>query len=265
VIVAEQRAAAAVLLSAAWAEGRTLPRLPDGCVPADLADGWAIQRELDAHVGPVVGWKIAATSSAGQASIGADGPHVGRLYDRCLAESPARVDATTMTMRVAEAEFAFRFGADLRANGPAVDRTAVLGAVAALVPAIEVPDSRFDDFLVAGLPCMVADALCAGVLVLGDEQTTWSPTTLRDHAVTMRSDGAVIAQGRGADVLGDPVDALTWAVRWLHNQGEDVRDGEIVTTGACTPPRPIVDGAIFVADFGTLGEVAVAFAPTESG
>jgi 2-keto-4-pentenoate hydratase len=265
VIAVDQRMAAAALLSAAWREGRTLKRLPDGCVPEGLADGWAIQRELDAHVGPAVGWKIAATSSAGQASIGADGPHVGRLYDRCLAASPARVDATRMTMRVAEAEFAFRFGADLCAGGPAVDRTAVLGAVAALVPAIEVPDSRFDDFLAAGLPCMVADALCAGVLVLGDELTTWSPTTLRDHVVTMRSDGAVVAQGRGADVLGDPVDALTWAVGWLHAQGEDIRAGEVVTTGACTPPRPVVDGATFVADFGALGEVAVAFAPAEGG
>ena len=37
----------------------------------------------------------------------------------------------------------------------------VLAAVATLHPAIEVPDSRFDDFTIVGAPQLIADNACA--------------------------------------------------------------------------------------------------------
>jgi 2-keto-4-pentenoate hydratase len=263
--LAERRAAAAALLWDAWQSQDTLEALPAELRPATVDEGWAIQRALDAHAGAAVGWKIAATSAGGQAAIGADGPLVGRLYDHCLVEAPATIDATRMTMRVAEAEFAFRFGRGLEPQGRAPGRDRVLAAIDALIPAIEVPDTRLADHLAAGLPSMVADGLCAGRLVLGRAVTRWSADDLPRRHVTMRQDGAPISEGRGADVLGDPVEALVWAVGQLHRRGERVRAGEVITTGACTPPRPVVNGSRFEADFGPLGEVVITFTPAEAG
>lgn len=58
--------------------GTTLDALPQGLRPHDAAAGLAIQAELPAvSADRVIGWKIAATSSAGQAHIGVSGPLPG--------------------------------------------------------------------------------------------------------------------------------------------------------------------------------------------
>ena len=58
-----------------WQQSRRMAELPARGRPATRAEGYAIQAELAAVSGqPVVGWKIAATSPAGQAHIHVDGP-----------------------------------------------------------------------------------------------------------------------------------------------------------------------------------------------
>jgi 2-keto-4-pentenoate hydratase len=258
-------AEAAELLWRLWDSGQTVGALPERVRPRTVSDGWVIQRELDAHAGAAAGWKIAATSAAGQAHIGADGPLAGRLYRRCIRASGCELDAASLTMRVAEAEFAFRIAHDLPVGTHPPSRGEILDAVGALVPAIEVPDSRFDDLLAAGLPSMLADGLCCGFLVLGEDVADWVPERLAQHQVHMWRNGAVVARGRGRDVLGDPIDALIWLADHLHGRGHGLRAGDIVTTGACTPANPVANGDDLIADFGAFGEVRVRFVGTDGG
>ena len=70
-------------------------------------------------------------------------------------------------MKVAEAEFAFRMGRDLAPRTQPYSVEEALDAVATLHPAIEVPDSRFDDFTIVGAPQLIADNACAHLFILG--------------------------------------------------------------------------------------------------
>ena len=106
-------------------------------------------------------------------------------------------------MRVAEAEFAFRMAADLptRKKGFAVDN--VMDAVGTLHPAIEVPDSRYNDFTKVGEAQLIADNACAHYFVLGEAAPeTWRSLDLAAHVVTARIAGEPDRQGKGANVLG---------------------------------------------------------------
>ena len=59
---------AATLLWRHWTDRTRLDALPPACRPADRRDGYAVQAELARRSGQsTVGWKIAATSVAGQA------------------------------------------------------------------------------------------------------------------------------------------------------------------------------------------------------
>ena len=72
---------AAEILWQNWQQGKTLNELPSDCQPQSLEQGYAIQTALAKTCGQAVaGWKIAATSAAGQAHIGVDGPLAGRLF-----------------------------------------------------------------------------------------------------------------------------------------------------------------------------------------
>ena len=94
----------------------------------------------------VVGWKIAATSAAGEKHIGVDGPLAGPLLANRVLKDDSIVPLDGNIMMVAEAEFAFKFARALPKRATPYTQAEVLDAVGSLHPAIEVPDSRYNDF-----------------------------------------------------------------------------------------------------------------------
>ncbi len=71
----ENLQAASDILTNAWRRGEKLEALPQRLRPATRADGYAIQARIEAmSARPLFGWKIAATSDAGQRHIGVDAP-----------------------------------------------------------------------------------------------------------------------------------------------------------------------------------------------
>ncbi|WP_394835398.1 fumarylacetoacetate hydrolase family protein [Pendulispora rubella] len=257
----ERAREAAAILWSAWQEKRLLEGLPEHCRPRDLGEGYAVQRALGELAGATIGWKIAATSKAGQAHIRVDAPSAGRLFECFAHASGATLPARHLHMRAAEAEFAFRMGRDLPPRARPYERDEVMAAVGALHIAIEVPDSRFHDYVAAGAAQIVGDDSCAGYFVLGPEVATWKGDDLPGHTVALRKEGAVVATGIGSNVLGDPRLALTWLANELRQRERGLRAGEIVTTGTCIPPYTIGPGDALTADFGTYGTVSVAFEP----
>jgi 2-keto-4-pentenoate hydratase len=252
---------AATLLWQHWNQSTRIDELPAHCRPTDRAEGYAIQAELARLSGQAVaGWKIAATSVAGQAHIGVDGPLAGRLLAGKVLADGATISLAGNLMRVAEAEFAFRMAQPLPKRDEAYSVAEVLAAVASLHPAIEVPDSRYHDFARVGAPQLIADDACACWFVLGAATTAaWREVDLVQHTVVVHKNGALAALGSGANVLGDPRLALTWIANEWRQFGDGLRAGEVVTTGTCIVPLPITPGDQLRVDFGAFGEVAAAF------
>jgi 2-keto-4-pentenoate hydratase len=256
---------AAALLWQHRRAGTKLMALPAGLRPADAQAGHAIHAKLPVVAGDaVVGWKIAATSTAGQAHIGVAGPLAGCLLAASVAADGASFSLTGNGMRVAEPEFVFRFGTDLLPRHQPYTVDAVLAAVATLHTGIEVPDSRFADFVTAGEAQLLADDACAHQFVLGPATAAgWRALDLSRHAVqaTVANAGAprLVRDGIGAAVLGDPRLALAWLVNDLCQRGQGLRAGQFVTTGTCMPPLAILPGDRVVADFGVLGCVQAGF------
>jgi 2-keto-4-pentenoate hydratase len=250
---------AADLLWRHWRDDGHIETLPQSCRPTTIEDGYAIQaRVAERNPQPVAGWKIAATSAAGQAHIGVDGPLSGRLYADRILFGPASVPFADNRMAVAEAEFAFELGTDLPARASDYGHDEVLAAVRCLRTAIELPDSRFVDFVAAGAPQLVADNACARWFVAGavvDDH--WRSLDLASCHVTLSINGRVATSGSGADVLGDPRDALTWLVNDHRRRGRDLKTGDLVTTGVCGRPSPIAPGDRVLARFDGFGEVEV--------
>ena len=206
---------AARLIWQCWTRGERIDSLPLRCRPENLAAGYAAQEALE-RVGaePVVGWKIAASSAAGQAHIAVPGPIAGRLFDTRVHHAPSLVSMGSNQMAVAEAEFAFVLGCDLPARAEPYGLGEVLDAIDALHPAIEIPDSRFSDYTLVGQAQLAADNACANEFVLGPRAgDIWRSLDLAAHRVELEVNGHNATTGYGADALGDPLEAF----RWLAN------------------------------------------------
>lgn len=257
----EEIRAAATTIWKNWSGATRIVELPPFCRPTNRAEGYDIQSALAELTGqPVAGWKIAATSLAGQKHIGVDGPLAGRLFSDRVLTNGAQISLAGNHMRVAEAEFTFRFGRDLPKRDEPYAVGEVLDAVASLHPAVEIPDSRYLDFAHVGAAQLIADDACACWFVLGEAvMVDWRGRNLAEHPVTGYLNDGRKVEGVGANVLGDPRVALTWIANELSRYGDGLRAGEFVTTGTCIAPPPIAAGDQFCADFGAFGEVSVSF------
>lgn len=254
-LTAAQRTAGAI--HAAWNGSGLLDGLPQELRPRDEAEGYRVQRALDGLLGTPVGWKIGATNKAAQQLLGVGGPFYGRLFEGFLVTAGGAAPALSASMRIAEAEFAFRLGRDLPAGQAPFSRDDVLAVVSELIPAIELPDSRFADFRAGGAPQLIADDACARYVVLGAPCTSWDPDALADHPVTVLVNGAEAARGNGGNVLGNPCNALVWLANALAPAGFGLRAGDVVMSGSTALPNPIGAGDVVDADFGALGRVRV--------
>jgi 2-keto-4-pentenoate hydratase len=255
-----QIAAASRTLHQHWQAGTKLGGLEPRFRPRDRAEAYAIQAAIEAYsAGELFGWKIAATSEAGQKHINVDGPMAGRILSETLIADGSTAAMTGNEMRVAEPEFAFRMGRDLPPRSPPYTVQEVLDAVDTLHPAIEIPDSRFSDFVSAGAAQIIADNACAHLFVLGaPTAANWRALDLVEEkpVITMRGQKFI---GHGKNVLGDPRAALTWLANELRELGVTLKAGQVVTTGTCHPPLPIQSGDCVEADFHSLGKVSVRF------
>jgi 2-keto-4-pentenoate hydratase len=256
----EHVSAAAARLWQHFQDRSKLDALPAGDRPENRAEGYGVQAAVARLSGQrVVGWKIAATSQAGQKHIGVDGPLAAPLLASRVVQDSAAVPAFSMegnVMNVAEAEFAFRFGTSLPPRSTPYSTDEVLAAVATLHPAIEIPDSRYREFAKAGAPQLIADLACACWFVLGPATSAeWRSRDLVTHEVTARINEQIVGRGTGANVLGDPRIALTWIVNELSTFAGGIAAGQFVTTGTCVVPPAVARGDLFSADFGALGSV----------
>lgn len=255
---------AARLLWSCREAGGVIDALPEALRPRDAAAGHAIQAALPEVAGqPVVGWKIAATSAAGQAHIQVDGPLAGRILDSFVHPVGATLGLAGNRMRVVEPEFAFRLRADLppRATPYAADE--VLAAVASLHPAFELPDSRFAEFTRAGQAQLIADDACCGRFAFGPAVAMdWRSLDLAAHAVhatVLGADGRIryTRDGQGRALLGDPRTALVWLANELSSLGIGLRTGDWASCGTCMVPLEILPGDRVVADYGDFGRIEI--------
>src|SRR5450432_3732498 len=206
----DQIEAASRTLHDHWRAGTKLGNLEASLRPRDRTEGYAIQGRIEGYSkGSLFGWKIAATSEAGQRHINVDGPMAGRILPETVIADGGTASMAGNAMRVGEPEFAFRMAVDLPPRLAPYSAREVVDAVGTLHPAIEIPDSRFENFVGAGAAQIIADNACAHLFVLGaPTKSDWRALDLVEEkpAITLRGENFT---GHGKNVLGDPRIALT--------------------------------------------------------
>ncbi|MGD9884728.1 MAG: 2-keto-4-pentenoate hydratase [Reyranella sp.] len=248
---------AADRLVAARRNRQPTPGLPE---VKTFDDAYAVQEAFCAKWDDiVVGHKVGCSSEQSQRLVNSPGPIAGSLFRTLLWLQPA-LDPAQFFVAGVEAEFGFRLGADLPPRAAPYDRDEVSAAVDAVVPVIEICDTRLDDWRTRRIEEITADNAFNGGLVAGRPLQDWRRLDLASHAVTLSIDGDRKGAGTGALVLGHPLLALTWLANELSRRGSRLRAGELIAAGTCTGLHFVTPGSSVVADFGDLlGQVTIRF------
>jgi 2-keto-4-pentenoate hydratase len=155
-----------------------------------------------------------------------------------------------------EVEVAFILSADLPGAGCTEDD--VLAATEALVPSIELIDTRIKDWKITICDTIADNASSAG-FVLGAARVSPADVDVKTIDAVLARNGEVVAEGRSDAVLGNPATAVAWLSRKVESFGVRLRKGDIVLPGSCTSAIDTAAGDEFVADFAGLGSVRLSF------
>ncbi len=240
-----------------WTRQQRCAGLAADLQPASRSEAYAVQALVEKQSAkPLTGWKIAATSVAGQKHIGVSGPLAGRYIAERVVASGGTVPFGRNHMKVAEVEFAFRMGRDLAPRATPYSEAEVFAAVESLHPSIEIPDSRYDHFEKVGADALIADNACADWLAIGEAAPgIWRDLDLAAFSPTGSVAGKGEWKGLGSNVLGSPKTAMVWIANELSSVGVTLAKGQIVTTGTCLVPMVIAAGDHVTGDFGPLGRI----------
>jgi 2-keto-4-pentenoate hydratase len=199
-----------------------------------LAAAYEVQREYlaqQASTGPRAGYKIGLTSRAMQAMCGIDTPVAGVVFADRVHTSGLQTDRTGYVRFGIEFEIAVRLGRELRPIGRPFTLADIQGAVEAVAPAIEIVDDRGCDYASLDVFSLVADNAWNAGIVHGEFRSSW-PELADVVGRVFVDDSDVRHEGRGRDVLGHPLLAVTWLANHLATAGTGLLAGEVVMTGS---------------------------------
>lgn len=235
---------------------RRVIRRPDDdfVVPHEVA-AYAVQDAVfELRASPLLGFKLGGTV---RPLPGEDRRSYGTLSMwHCTGQDGGSVDVGRFTQPCVEPEIALRLGRELAGEGH--DRASVAAHLDAVLPALEIADTRYAAFP-ASLLDNIADNSSSGAVVFGEPMAWRSGRDLRVETVRFLVDGNCEGEGCGADVMGDPLAALGWLAGRLAQNGRVLPAGAIVITGGITPSSVASSGRVFRAEFSSIGHVELRF------
>ncbi|MBW8720959.1 MAG: fumarylacetoacetate hydrolase family protein [Polaromonas sp.] len=197
-------------------------------LPADRAGAYAIQDATLATIGPIAGWKVGAKSPHTE-------PHCAPLPASGIHASGVTLKGPVWRWRCVEVELAFRLGRDLDPKGRLLAPAELADAFDAVLPVIELVESRLLDGQTADPLAHLADLQCHSALVLGSPSgLTPAHVDLRTLEATLSFCRAPATHTLGGNPAQDVWRLLSWLAVHCAGRGQPLRAGQIVTTGSCT-------------------------------
>jgi 2-keto-4-pentenoate hydratase len=138
---------------------------------------------------------------------------------------------------------------DFPASGDALELAGLRSAVAECFMGLELVGRRVTGDVPLNEATAIADYSLDVAVVRGAPIADWERRDLATLPVCAVVDGATVASGTGARVLGHPLNALLWLATALSRRGERLRSGEIVFTGTWTGITKVASGQLFQGHF----------------
>jgi 2-keto-4-pentenoate hydratase len=206
-------------------------------MPADLDDAYAIRKNFEEIErargrGEVAGYKIGLTTPIMQKLCGVDEPCYGAIFSSEVHHGRATLATADYCRLGVETEIAVRLGEDLPQGG---DRERVAAAVEGCMAAIELLEDLRHDYKRLSAAAMVAGNVWNAGIVLAPLVVDWRRLDLAAASARLTVNGREIGNGKGADVMGNPLNALAWLADKLAGSGTPLKRGMIVMTGSMVP------------------------------
>lgn len=235
-------------LRQALQQAQPLPKLEQA---VSLEQGYRLQGEALAQAGVALGgWKVALSGAPAQARMGLSEPVYGWLSAGMQRASGSQLPLAQLIAPKLEVEVAFELGRDIAPGEH--DDASLLAAVSRMAPAFEIADCRWQGWRF-DIGAFLADDSAAALYCLGSWQV-FNAQACRRIDCQLVHDDAEIGSAEAGEI---PVQNLLWLLRRLLADGQPLRAGQVVLSGALLAPVDVQKGQYKVRMMGV--ELALRF------
>ncbi len=247
-------------LETAERERRAITKITDEYPDLDWDDAYAIQNAIrDSKLAQgvrIAGLKAGLTSKAKMKQMNVEEPVFGFMCDYGAYGDGAEIPMDRYIAPRIEAEIALVTNRDLR--GPGCHLAQVLAATEFVLPAVEVLDSRYENFRF-DLVSVVADNTSAAGFVTGGRPRRVGEVDLPTIGLVVEKNGKVVELGAGAAVLGHPAESVAMLANSLARRGDYIPAGTFIMTGGITAAIGVARGDSFNVRLQDLGALSMRF------
>lgn len=208
----------------------------------------------------VKGLKIGLTSKAMQEMLNVHTPDYGFVMDTMVFQEDSAIPVERFIQPKVEFEIAFVLKKSLQ--GPNVTLQDVIDATDYVVPAIEIIDSRIEDWRIRFEDTVADNGSSAGA-ILGAKKTLLQDIDIAAIEMSVYKNDQLLDQATSDAVLGNPLNAVVWLANAVSRYNITIQAGMFVLSGALSKAVPFEPGDTFMADFGVLGKVSATFEKKE--
>lgn len=225
----------AIALEKAKKEVRAIGAFSSSFSDFNLDQGYQVQamglESLLSQGETLCGYKMGLTSRAKQKDVNVHDPIRGYLLSSMEITKGETVSTSHRIHPRVEPEIALVFKS--RLFGPQVSLREVEQAISVVTPAMEILDSRYEDFQFK-LPDVVADNTSASGFILGSQNWLDRLNEIRLFGVTVKHNGVIVETGAPAAVMGDPLLSVVALTKSLAKENKGIEPGMVVLTGGIT-------------------------------
>jgi 2-oxo-3-hexenedioate decarboxylase len=178
-----------------------------------------------------VGWKMGLTSEAKRKQMNLDSPLYGFLSDAMQISTGGTFSLKGSIHPKIEPEVAFLIKDDLEGT---VSREQVLNACSGVASALEILDSRYEEFRYFSMEDVIADNSSSSFFVVGPWEKNFKNLNLLNLKMEMSINGQLSQTGISKDISGDPVVSVIQLCQLLAERNQILKAGSIVLAGAAT-------------------------------
>lgn len=196
-------------------------------------------RGIRPSLGKPIGYKAGLTSQTAQTRFGASQPLLGILFDSMILADGAVVDVGYAARPVWEADLLLVVGGE--GINEAQSREDVLAHLRGFRPFIELPDLLYTPETKISASMLEFINVGARLGVAGAERPLPADALTSLAGMRVRAfdgSGALLAEGKGSDALGHPLDVVLWVRDAVRREGGRLKPGDIISVGAFTPLTP---------------------------
>ncbi|MCG8905938.1 fumarylacetoacetate hydrolase family protein [Pseudomonas sp. DP-17] len=203
----------------------------------------------------LAGAKAGLISPAMQVALKVGEPVYGRLLAGLRCQSGACIARERLLQPRIEAELALLIGRDLPPGE--LDLATFRACIAGAVAAIEINDTAVANWQI-GLLDSVADNLCAGLYLTGDQPVALEKLEDAALAVQLLRNGAPAFPPTQTS-LGAMLDIGLWLAQRMARLDVPLKSGDVLLCGALAPMSPVAPGDVVELEIDGLGRVGCSF------